>query len=127
VDDERRSAERTSIDVSLTCRMPASPQRATVRDVSHYGCKIEVPGAPMELGGTALLEVPGVARVSGQIVWTHGKSAGVRFEQALSSSAAVALGLEQPEPVEVTLQIDHAETPAGLFRHWFRRLSACFS
>jgi hypothetical protein len=125
--DERRSAERASIDVRLTCRMPARPQAATVCDVSHYGCKIEVPGAPMELGGTALLEVPGVARVSGQIVWTHGKSAGVRFEQALSSSAAVALGLEQPEPVEIAPEIEVAETSGGLFRHWFRRLTGCFS
>jgi hypothetical protein len=124
---ERRAAERTTIDVSLTCRMPASPTRAIIRDVSHHGCKIEVPGTLMELGGTALLELPGMAHIPGQIVWTRGKTAGIRFERRLGTSAAVALGLEQAQPVEVMVEIDYPQPGAGMLRHWFRRLAGVFA
>jgi len=124
---ERRTTERMPIDVTLTCRMPARPQRAVVRDVSRHGCKIEVPGAPMELGGTALLELPGMTNVAGQIVWTRGKTAGIRFERALGSSAAVALGLEQAKPVEVMVEIEYPQPGTGILRHWFRRLAGVFS
>ena len=124
---ERRTAERTTIDVNLTCRMPARPQRATVRDVSHQGCKIEVPGSPIELGGTALLELPGMTNVSGQIVWTNGRTAGIRFDRSLGSSASVALGQEQAKPVEVMVEIEYPQPGAGILRHWFRRLAGVFS
>ena len=87
--------------------MPARPQPATIRDISHHGCRIDVPGAPIEIGGTALLEVPGVGRSAGQMwLWTHGRTAGVRFERALLGSAtAIALGLEQPKPAEVAARV----------------------
>jgi hypothetical protein len=125
--DERRIAERATIEVSLTCRMPARPQPATIRDISHHGCRIDVPGAPIEVGGTALLEVPGLAKVSGQVVWTHGRTAGVRFDRALASSAAVALGLEEPKPVEVVPEYVIEDRSQGILRHWFRRLAGVFS
>jgi hypothetical protein len=107
--------------------MPARPQRAIVHDVSRHGCRIEVPGGPIELGGTAQIEVPGTANISGQVVWTKGRVAGVRFERALGGAAAVALGLEQPAPVEAAPEIDFAEPAGGILRHWFRRLTGCFS
>ena len=125
--EERRSAERATIEVSLTCRMPARPQPATIRDISLHGCRIDVPGAPIEVGGTALLEVPGVAKVSGQVVWTHGRTAGVRFERALGSATAIALGLEQPKPVEVVIEYVMEDRSQGILRHWFRRLAGVFS
>ena len=125
--DERRSADRTVIEVSLTCRIPARPMRAVIRDVSRHGCRIEVPGAPIELGGTALLELPGAGKIAGSIVWTHGKVAGVRFDRALGGSAAVALGLEQAKPAEAAPVIEYPQQPAGILRHWFRRLAGCFS
>ena len=125
--EERRTSRRATIEVNLTCRMPARPQPATIRDNSHQGCRIDVPGAPIEVGGTALLEVPGVAKVSGQVVWTHGRTAGVRFERALNSSAAVALGLEQPKPVEVLPDPVARDAAGGILRHWFRRLAGVFS
>lgn len=123
---ERRSAERLTIDVSLTCRIPARPQPATIRDLSYQGCRIDVPGAPIELGGTALIELPGAGSVTGSVVWTHGRTAGVRFDRALSSKAAVALGLEQPKPVEIVPEVDYTPPSSGILRHWFRRLADCF-
>lgn len=125
--DERRSAQRTPIDVTLTCRMPARPQPATLRDVTHHGCRIEVPGAPIELGGTTLIEVPGAGKVTGSVVWTHGRTAGVRFERALGSNAAVALGLEQPKPVEAEPEPVAPQAAGGILRHWFRQLAGVFS
>ncbi|MGZ3270007.1 MAG: PilZ domain-containing protein [Croceibacterium sp.] len=125
--DERRSAERLTIEVSLTCRMPARPLRSVVRDISHHGCRIEVSAGQIELGGTALLELPGVGHVSGRVVWIHGKAAGVRFDRALGRPAAVALGLEEPKPVEASPVSEIAMPPQGILHHWFRRLTACFS
>ncbi len=125
--DERRIAQRTPIDVKLTCRMPARPQPATVRDVTHHGCRIEVPGASIELGGTTLIEVPGAGKVTGSVVWTHGREAGVRFERALGGPAAVALGLEQPKPVEAVCEHLADTQPRGILRHWFRQLAGVFS
>jgi hypothetical protein len=107
--------------------MPARPQPATIRDISHHGCRIDVPGAPIEVGGTALLEVPGLAKVAGQVVWVHGRTAGVRFERALGSSAAVALGLEQAKPVEIMPDPVARDASGGILRHWFRRLAGVFS
>ena len=125
--DERRFAERMQIDVRLTCRMPAAPQLATVLDISHHGCRIGVPGAPIELGGTAQLELPGAGKVTGSVVWTHGRVAGVRFERVLGTAAAVALGLEQAKPVEPLAEIEYPPQPAGMLRHWFRRLAGVFA
>jgi len=125
--DDRRSAERTATDVSLTCRIPATPQPATILDVSHHGCRIKVPGAPVELGGTAQFELPGAGKVTGSVVWTHGRVAGVRFERALGTAAAVALGLEKAKPVEALVEIEYPQQPAGILSHWFRRLAGVFS
>lgn len=124
---ERRIAERTTVDLKLTCRMPAMPQRAIIHVVSSNGCRIEVPGAPIELGGTALIELPDLASVSGQVVWTHGRIAGVRFERALGRSAATALGLNQPASVEAAPEVDFPAPSGGILSHWFRRLTSCLS
>jgi hypothetical protein len=107
--------------------MPASPRAAIVRDISYSGCKLEVPGAPMELGGTALLEVPGAHDVSGRVVWATGKVGGVEFERPLGKPAAIILGLEEPEPEAPPPPIEYAPQPGGVLSHWFRRLAACFS
>jgi hypothetical protein len=123
---ERRGAERKPINLSLTCRIPASPCRATVHDISYHGCRLEVPGKPVELGGTALMELPGAPRVSGRVVWIQGRTAGIRFERSLGKAAAIAVGLEQPEAAEEKPLPVEANRD-GLLRHWFRRLSGVFS
>jgi hypothetical protein len=125
--EERRLAQRATIEVKLTCRMPARPQPATLRDISYHGCRIDVPGAPIEVGGTALLEVPGLAKVAGQVVWVHGRTAGVRFERTLGSSAAVAFGLEQAKPAEAVPEMVARDPAGGILSHWFRRLAGVFS
>jgi hypothetical protein len=97
-----------------------------VHDISYHGCKLEVLGKPIELGGTALIDLPGAANVAGQIVWIHGKTAGIRFERSLAKAAAIAVGLEQAEP-EAAPQPMVERNREGLLRHWFRQLTIRFS
>jgi hypothetical protein len=114
------------VSLSLTCRIPASPCRGTVHDISRHGCKLEVIGKPIELGGTALIDLPGAAGVEGRVVWTHGKTAGIRFERSLAKAAAIAVGLEQAEP-EAAPVVFAERNRDGLLRHWFRQLTIRFS
>jgi hypothetical protein len=100
-----------------------------VHDISYTGCQLEVAGPPIELGGTALIEVPGAQCVSGRVVWTRGKIGGVEFERPLASPAAVVFGLEEAEPEEP--EPEYPDSPPqqqgrGL-SHWIRRLAARFS
>jgi hypothetical protein len=123
---ERRREERNETDVLLTCRVPARPCRAVMHDLSHTGCRLELPDATVEVGGTALLEFPGAGRTSGHIVWTRGDAAGVEFHHRLGGAAAVALGLEKPEPEPVAPGPDDRADEAnlrGILRHWIRRLT----
>ena len=122
---ERRLDERIETDVHLTCRVPARPCRAMMHDLSHTGCRLEFRDASVELGATALIDLPG-AQVAGRIVWIRGAVAGIQFDRRLGKGVSIALGLDEPEPVVVE------ETPSeskvgGLLRHWIRRLSDRFS
>ena len=124
---ERRAAERIPVSLNLTCRVPASPCRATIHDISHRGCRIEVPGGPVELGGTALMELSTGSRMVGRVVWVKGRTAGIRFERSLDKATAIAVGLEEAEPAQPVLEpvIAH-DNGKGLLHHWFRRLAGVF-
>ena len=98
-DTERRRMGRVDTHIDLNCRTPATPCRATMRDVSASGCRLLVPFATLALGGTALLELPGQPRFAGRVVWIAGKSAGIQFERPLGRAAAVALGLLDEDEV----------------------------
>ena len=121
---ERRTLPRLETNVQLPCRIPALPTAAVMLDVSLYGCQLDLPQGGHQLGGTVLVDLPGAPRFPGRVVWTHGHSAGIRFERRIPPPAAIALGLEQPavptpereaEPVEPRRE--------GFFRHWIRRLA----
>jgi hypothetical protein len=126
---ERRRDERNETNVLLTCRMPARPCSAVMHDLSHMGCRLQLPDATVELGGTALIELPGAGRTSGLIVWTRGNVAGVEFHHRLEGAAAIALGLDEPEPETATPepgeQVDEPNL-RGILRHWIRRLTGSF-
>ena len=122
---ERRLDERIETNVQLTCRVPARPCRAVMHDVSRVGCRIEVAGAAVELGATALIDLPG-AQVAGRVVWLRGNVAGIQFNRRLGKAASIALGLEEPQPEEaVSGHADIANIPSreSFLKHWMRRLS----
>ena len=121
---ERRREGRIETNVAMMCRAPARPCRAVMHDVSHGGCHLEFPTANIELGGTAVIDVPGIRQITGTIVWVHGNNAGVRFERHLSKSAAVALGLEEAEAATPLPDLpSFSEKSGGMLRHWIRRLT----
>ena len=122
---ERRLDERIETDVHLTCRVPARPCRAMMHDLSHTGCRLEFRDASVELGATALIDLPG-AQVAGRIVWIRGAVAGIQFDRRLGKAVSVALGLEDPEPV-VEEETPSESKVGGLLRHWMRRLANRFS
>ena len=121
---ERRVEDRIETSVLLMCRVPARPSRAIMHDVSHEGCRLELPQANAELGGTALLDLPGAAQFPGSVVWVRGPHVGIRFHRRLRGAVAVALGLEEPEP-EPVAEPEPVQGPRteGLLRHWIRRLT----
>ena len=92
------------------------------------GCKLELRDAPPELGGTALLEMPGSGRVAARIGWSHGNIAWVQFDCPLGRATASVFGIAspapEPEPAVVTAP---AEKPLGLLGPWFRRLAGRFA
>ena len=123
---ERRQEERIETNVLLTCRVPARPVRAMMRDLSHTGCRLELADTHVELGGTALVDLPGAGRVAGRVMWVRGRHCGIEFDRALRGPMAVAFGLEEPEPEPVAaepLETDDGPSLPGLLRHWIRRLT----
>ena len=125
---ERRVEDRIETNVLLTCRVPARPCRAIMHDVSHDGCRLELPEVNAELGGTALLDLPGADRFPGRVVWVRGTAAGIRFHRSLRGAPAVALGLDEPEPEPVAEPEPALESGMqGLLRHWIRRLTGRFA
>jgi hypothetical protein len=127
---ERRIEDRTETNVHLTCRVPARPCRATMQDLSHTGCRLEFRDAILELGGTALIDLPGGSQVAGRIVWIRGNLAGIQFHRRLGRAVSIALGLDEPEsepePVATT-EPDAALSGGGILRHWFRKLTSRLS
>ena len=90
---ERRLAERMETNVQLICRVPARPCRAFMQDLSHTGCRLEIPDALIELGGTAVIDLCG-RPITGQVVWVRGNVAGVKFQRRLPQSVAIAIGVK---------------------------------
>lgn len=120
LDVERRARDRVAAGYAVTCRVPATPHKMRLMDVSRSGCRIALGSRDAPLGGTISVDLaPGIS-AQGQIVWSARNEAGVRFARQLSPAAAVALEIEEaltPEP-EPAQPID---TPAdGLLSHWFR-------
>ena len=101
---ERRFDERIETHVQLTCRVPARPCRAIMHDLSRVGCRLEVTGSTVELGATAMIDLPGAAAVAGRGVGRRGER---EPEQAVSERADIA-------------RIPSRE---GFLTHWMRRLS----
>jgi hypothetical protein len=97
-------------------------------DLSHTGCRLEMPDASVEMGGTALLDLPGAGRATGLVVWTRGNVAGIEFHKRLGGTKAIALGLEEPpEPVAPKQEELFVEPNLrGILRHWIRRLTSGF-
>lgn len=128
---ERRFSDRLPTEVGLACRVPASPERATLIDLSRSGCRLEFARRNIDPGATVNLDFRVGKPVGGQVVWTDGAHAGVRFHSALPKPVAVEFGLEPcaidaREPDSEPTPTDARPLPEGLLRHWVRRLTDAF-
>jgi hypothetical protein len=124
---ERRREERTETNVLLTCRVPARPCRVVMHDLSHTGCRLELPEMNAPLGATALLDLPGATQFPGRVVWIRGNVVGIRFLRPLRGPAAVELGIEAaPEPEPDLYPAAETSNLGGILRHWIRRLTGSF-
>lgn len=63
--------------------MPATPQKAVMRDLSLDGCRIEMSRLSAGVGGTVVMDFNEWVSVAGTIVWCRGKQIGVRFDSRL--------------------------------------------
>ena len=125
-DQNRRGRDRVPTDIGLTCRVPARPTPTRILDVSHYGCRIDLPGYIAEPGASIVFEMPTGERMNGEVRWSDDVNAGVRFAHALRPATARSLGLEDNRdavrtPVPATEPTREAD--GSLLRHWYRKRS----
>lgn len=124
---ERRFTDRVPTEVGVSCRVPASPERAMLIDLSRSGCRLEFGRHNIDAGATVNLDFRAGKPVGGEVVWTDGAYAGVRFHSGLPRPVAIEFGLEQPEPrPEPELASEAGGPVEGLLRHWMRRVTGAF-
>lgn len=80
---ERRISVRVATKVDIACRMPATPQKAILQDLSLDGCRIEMRRPIAGVGGTVVIDLNEWVSLTGTIVWCRGKQAGIRFGRRL--------------------------------------------
>ncbi len=104
-------------------RIPASPHRVVLIDVSRTGCRIRVDGIAIPNGATVNLDFGPGRRLTGQVMWSEARTAGVRFDRPLTGTLAAALGVEPAVAVEVEIEPAPAiEERALRLPHWLRSL-----
>jgi len=129
---ERRFSDRVPTEVGVSCRVPASPEQARLVDLSRSGCRLEFVRRRIGPGATVNLDFRAGNPVAGEVVWTDGDHAGVRFHSTLPKPIAVEFGLEPPEALACEIDPDAAALETnmpsdGFLRHWVRRLTDAFA
>jgi hypothetical protein len=125
---ERRFSDRLPTEVGLACRVPASPEQATLVDLSRSGCRLQFTRRNIDPGATVNLDFRIGKPIGGEVMWTDGAYAGVRFHSALPKPVAVEFGLEPcaidaREPDSEPTPTDAQPLSEGFLRHWVRRLT----
>jgi hypothetical protein len=93
VQDTRRASRRQNFMIRATVSSEAGALHAgRVRDLSAEGMKMEfdaVPDVPLKRGTQVFVELRGVGRVKGEVVWRRTNWHGVRFARAINPELAV--------------------------------------
>jgi hypothetical protein len=98
---ERRSKFRSLTDFVVRCRVPASPEQATVQDLSRDGCKVVTQTWILERGTTILLELGATRSTIGCVMWAKGNHAGIQFEKMVPAALVEAFESGSREPVTI--------------------------
>ena len=118
---DRRSSARHSRKLETKCRVPASPMRVMVRDLSRSGCRLHFLEGHIPESSTVDLALGPDISVRGRVVWSTGYSVGVQFDRALDFGLAVQLELEQaPSEAVVTVRPEEYAA-AGRTPHHLRQ------
>ena len=118
---ERRSTDRIAMNVKASARVPATPHRVTVLDMSHSGCRVSFDHANIPSGSTVHLDLKPASSVTGQVVWVNAGAAGIQFHRRLRSDLAVDMGIEEPPAPKAPKPVDEATPIAEVLSHWVRR------
>ena len=74
---EQRDTIRFLADLTVNCRVPASPTSGTISDISTSGCRLGIRSGVAIPGGTILLELlPGFHAI-GQVIWKTETEVGI--------------------------------------------------
>lgn len=83
---EQRAAYRFISDTTVNCRVPESPERVTISDISANGCRLNFDQGTVLPGSALLLELlPGFHAI-GRVVWKNGEEAGFQFQTRLDET-----------------------------------------
>ena len=88
--EERRIAQRHDVSLPVDCRVPATQQRATVRNISITGMKLQTQGKLL-VGQTVIAMFDEGREVAGTVVWADTHLAGIRFAGAISVDLVAVL------------------------------------
>jgi len=119
---ERRATDRVAMNIAASCRVPATPHRVTVLDLSHSGCRVSFDDATIPSGSTIHLDLKPAASVTGQVVWVNAGAAGIQFHRRLRSDLAMDMGIEYRPPVETSEEPVEPTPIAEVLSHWVRRV-----
>jgi hypothetical protein len=84
---QNRSARRSHLLMAATLEVSGRAINVKLRNLSADGAQVEGDQLPVE--GTSLLFRKGEMAVPGQVIWTKGKQAGIRFAQKLETQAVL--------------------------------------
>lgn len=100
---QNRRSRRSQLLMTATLEISGRAVKVKLRNLSAEGARVEGDKLPIE--GTDLLFRKGDLAVSGQIIWSKGRQAGIGFAEKL-------------DPVEV---LNHIPTPRPRIQPDFRR------
>lgn len=109
---ERRSKYRSLTNVVIRCRVPENPEQATIQNMTIDGCMISTLNRSLERGATILLHLSDKCHATGRVVWTDGKSAGIRFETKVPSSVVEPFECDRTDAIGISFPFKERITAA---------------
>lgn len=90
-----RSYHRFTIDQEIDCRVEGVRDVATLYNLSSGGCMIECTNELLKEGAEIQVDLKGLLRAPGTVVWRIGRNAGVKFEIPVHHSVIEQLGYRE--------------------------------
>lgn len=84
---QNRRSRRSHLLMTATLEFSGRALKVKLRNLSPEGAQVEADDLPVE--GAELLFRKGDLAVTGRIVWTKGRHAGIRFDQKLKTEAVL--------------------------------------